>query len=161
MHTIHFEVLADGGRDRPRQGTIHLLINGVDLIDLVRTHELPFARSEGSPSIAGAYAGLPVSSVLCPNSSNHFWGEASSRLYKYGDKIQLLECECGEPGCWPLICRITVRDEVVSWSDFEQPHRSRSRSQSVWSYEGFGPFLFRKQQYEIALDVLEKNGRWS
>ena len=66
----------------------------------------------------------------------------------------MLNCECGIPGCWPLLCRIEVRDDRVIWSDFEQPHRSAPKSRRVWSYEGFGPFVFEWAQYEAALEAL-------
>ena len=99
--------------------------NGTDLVELVRAQESPFAEAEGSPSIAGAYSGLaPGPDTLPP--SWHFLGEPSDRLYAYNGKVQVMGCECGEPGCWPLVCRISADAETVTWSDFEQPHRSRA-----------------------------------
>jgi hypothetical protein len=38
--------------------TVHVLIDGHDLVDLVRTVELPLARAEEHEEIAGANAGL-------------------------------------------------------------------------------------------------------
>jgi len=35
----------------------------------------------------------------------------------------VLGCTCGITECWFLLVRITVLDEVVIWSDFEQVHR--------------------------------------
>jgi hypothetical protein len=39
-----------------------------------------------------------------------------------------------EWGCWPLLARIAVTDELVTWDSFEQPHR-KERDCTV-----FGPF---------------------
>jgi hypothetical protein len=139
----------DGSRD----GGVRILVNGRDLADLAREAELPFARREGAESIAGAYCGLPPGSDICPP-SRHFLGEPSSALYRYGDKVQVLGCECGEPGCWPLLCRIKIDGSVVIWTDFEQPHRSGRSSQAAWSYDAFGPFEFDKEQYDSAVEDL-------
>ena len=37
---------------------VRVVIDGRDLVDLLKEHEAPFAAAEGSPSIAGAYSGL-------------------------------------------------------------------------------------------------------
>ena len=52
-----------------------------------------------------------------------------------------LGCECGEPGCWPLMAHITVRDQEVLGGSFEQPHR-----RDKWTYDDFD-----RSQYEAAL----------
>jgi hypothetical protein len=59
-------------------------------------------------------------------------------------KIAILGCVCGDPGCWPFRVRIALRDDVVVWSGFEQPHRS-------WRYEEMRPFVFDRAQYLSAL----------
>jgi hypothetical protein len=48
-------------------------------------------------------------------------------------------------GCWPLEAGVTLAEESVRWSAFAQPHRR------VWSYAGFGPFVFDRRQYEDAV----------
>jgi hypothetical protein len=108
---------------------VRVLIDGDDLIDLVRAVELPWARAEGHETLAGGYSGL------APDQ----WRELPEQ-YEDG-RAAVLACDCGEVGCWPLRVRITLEDETVTWSDFQQPHRD-------WSYPGLGPFCFNRQQYE-------------
>jgi hypothetical protein len=51
-----------------------------------------------------------------------------------------------------VICRIEVSDDRIVWSDFGQPHRFNSKR--FRSYEGLGPFVFDRAQYETALGAL-------
>ena len=82
-------------------------------------------------------------------------GEPKTPLYRYGARIQVLGCECGEPGCWPLVCRISATDRIVRWSDFEQPHRNGSGAPVAWTYDGLGPFEFDRAEYDAALTQSE------
>ena len=118
--------------------TVRLFINGRDLLALVRDFEAPFASD-----LAGGYGLLPAADVLPP--ARHFLGEPEG-IYAGGDgRTMLLGCDCGEPGCWPLEARIAVTAATITWLDFSQPHRPE------WSYRGFGPFTFDREQYEAAL----------
>jgi hypothetical protein len=65
------------------------------------------------------------------------------------EKTALLGCGCGEVGCSPLMARITVTDDTVTWDEFEQPTRPG------WDYDGFGPFTFDRAQYEQALMAID------
>ena len=141
-------------RDGDRDSGIQIKINGRDLVELVRNVENPFAYEEGATSLAGAYAGLPPNDDTCPP-SKHFLGEPHA-LYGYEAKTQVLGCECGEPGCWPLVCLIQAGPTSVRWSQFEQPHRSIKRSKSPWRYDELGPFEFERNQYERALETLRR-----
>ena len=141
--------------DGDRSGGLRILVNGRDLADLAREVELPFARGENAESIAGAYSGLPPDRNICPP-SKHFLGQPSAVIYRYGNKVQVLGCECGEPGCWPLICRIEIRQKTVCWTDFEQPHRSGRSPRPAWSYDTLGPFEFDRAQYEMAVAQLTR-----
>jgi hypothetical protein len=140
-------------REGERESGIQIKINGRDLVDLVRAVESPFASREGARAIAGAYAGLPPDENTCPP-SRHFFGQPLAELYRYGPKTQVLGCECGEVGCWPLLCLIEVSQSRVTWSQFEQPHRRNAGKQSAWSYEKLGPFEFDRDEYEQALEAL-------
>jgi hypothetical protein len=129
---------------------VRLLVGDRDLAELVRAVELPHARAEGAPSIAGAYAGLDPS-LLPGGVRAHFLGGAGSDLAcGPRDKTVLLGCDCGEPGCWPLMARVEVEGETVVWRDFQQPHRD------AWSYGDFGPLRFERAQYEAALADAER-----
>lgn len=141
--------------DSDRDSGIQIKINGRDLIELVRAVENPFAYKEGHASLAGAYAGLAPNGDTCPP-SKHFLGEPSHANYRYDAKTQVLGCECGEPGCWPLLCLIEAGRTRVRWSEFEQPHRTSKRSKSPWRYDELGPFEFDRSQYEHALEALRQ-----
>jgi hypothetical protein len=151
MNTIRFEqrpLVEESG-----EGGLHILIDGEDLIDLVRIHELPLAAAEGSPGIAGGYGGLA-----------EWWAgrDRYAALLGQDDFIPgrswVLGCSCGEPGCWPLECTIDVGESTVVWRDFSQPHRSTPEDGAVWDYSAFGPFEFDRAQYIEALSALRGPG---
>lgn len=148
----------DGGGFQP----IELRVNGVGLIDLVRELELPYAFREYDADIAagataeelgprGALAGqysYPSSSDIFLPSRNllgepypHGFGTAPDD--PLNRKSLLLECECGNSGCWFLLATITVTDDTVVWSDFCQFHRD-------WKYD-LGPLVFDRASYETQL----------
>jgi hypothetical protein len=128
------------------EGTLRVRVGDSDLAELVGDVERPHAEAEGHPDIAGTYGGL-VDWRLRQRLAEHFLGGPDSHLFcGPHEKTVLLSCTCGEPGCWPLMARVELSETEVRWSDFEQPHR-RDR----WSYDGFGPIVFDRAQYEAAL----------
>lgn len=126
-------------------GALLIDVDGVSLAKLVADVEAPSAAAEGHPDLAGSYAGLAV--WACPSDlERHFLGGDESHLHcGPHDKTVLMGCECGEAGCWPLMATISVQDDIVRWSSFEQPHR-RGR----WSYGDFA-LDFDRPQYCAAL----------
>lgn len=120
-------------------------VDGRPLLDLVAEAEAPIAAAAGQPHLAGKYGYLNGADVVYP--SRHLLGEAARSLLKYGDKVSVLECECGCEGCWPLLVRITVINDAVIWSDFQQPHRDS------WAYPATLRLVFDRNQYERALVV--------
>jgi hypothetical protein len=143
MDTIRFVVGSEplGGDDDVT--TIHPEVNGTLLRELAAVAELPAARAEGNPDLAGAYAGLnAVYDLLWP--SRHFLGEPDLTWGAGGNDTVLLGCPCGEYGCWPLTARVDVGAMAVQWSDFRTGHRD-------WDLSGLGPFAFDRAQYEAAL----------
>ncbi|HJZ58722.1 MAG TPA: hypothetical protein VKE74_27515 [Gemmataceae bacterium] len=125
-------------------------IDGVPLIDLVREIETPTATEAGQPDLAGKYGYLNAADMVYP--SRHLLGQAAHSLLKYGDKVSVLECECGCEGCWPLLVRITVTNDAVIWSDFQQPHRDN------WFYPEDLRWVFDRRQYERALVIAAEPG---
>lgn len=120
-------------------------INGKSLISILKEIELPFAKKEGTPRIAGAYNGISKDVVKLP--SQHLFGEPK-QLYSYDGKSSVLECECGEPGCWSFITKIVVDEKRICWSSFEQIHRP------TWKYDSISEFTFDRKQYEQALSKI-------
>ncbi len=137
--------------DSPRgEVELVLFVDDVDLVEVLRIAELPAATEEGAPTLAGSYAGLPAWRLRA-GVVGHFLGGPDSHLFcGPRDKTVLLGCNCGEPGCWPLMANVDATSRDVRWSDFEQPHRS-----GRWSYEGLGPIVFDRRDYERALAEAE------
>jgi hypothetical protein len=153
------QVAGPGARFRPAR----IAINGVDLIELVRAAELPHAEREiarraaageaidfGVDALAGNYHPMHLSAFAWP--SRELLGEpsgAAARGFTLAPddprrgKATLLGCTCGITECWFLLVSITVLEDVVIWSDFEQFHRP-------WLYD-LGPFVFDKPAYLRAL----------
>ena len=146
MDTIRFEI---GKRDDPANGlvdAVNILVNGRNLVDIVREVELPIRVREGKPHLADRYVGLPPEEIFLP--SPRLLGEPTT-YYDYDSaegKIAVLGCGCGDVGCWPFRVSIALRDDVVVWSGFEQPHRP------AWRYDELRPFVFDRMQYLSALD---------
>jgi len=135
--------------DGKKVAVVDIYINGRNLIDIAKEVEIPFAKAEGHPDIAGGYMGLPPEGVFYP--SKHLLGEPNRR-FGYTDKTTVLVCgSCGEGGCWPLEVKITVSEDKVVWSDFGQPHRGPYSKSSHWKYDNLGPFIFDRKQYESEL----------
>ncbi len=149
----------------PEGGTFHpcgLLINGRDLIDWVREaetphveHELKLRREAGEDiahtrNFAGEYLCLQLSRFRLPSRyllDRGVCGPVDHFAVANDDprraKTMLLSCTCGITECWFLLASITVLDDFVVWSDFEQFHRN-------WVYD-LGPFVFEKPAYLAAL----------
>jgi hypothetical protein len=116
-------------------------VDGVPLTELIDSFE-----TDAQMQPAGdAYGGLIPQFFRFGPMKDHFHGRSTDAM---GPKTPVLGCECGEWGCWPLMARITVTDDVVIWDGFEQPHRAAR------DYTGFGPFRFDRHQYDAALQDL-------
>jgi hypothetical protein len=146
VDTIRFEI---GKREDPSDGlvdAVNIFVNDRNLVDILREVELPFRAQEGKPRLADKYVGLPPEHVFLP--SPRLLGEPVM-YYDYDSsqgKIPILGCGCGDVGCWPFWISIKLRDDVVIWDDFEQPHRR------AWRYDEMRPFVFDRAQYLSALD---------
>jgi hypothetical protein len=114
-------------------------VDGESLVGLVA----PFEAREGF-SLSGGYSGLVPSWFNYGDLGSYFIGTAVRRWPK-PDHLWLLGCECGEVGCWPLAARVIALHDMVTWTEFTQPHRPE------WDYAGFGPFTFDRTQYEHAV----------
>lgn len=116
---------------------VRISINGRDLIEIVREIELPFAAREGSSGIAGAYTGIPSDVAFLP--SRHFLGEPDPDHSVWDERPYIFICECGEPGCCPLLVRIKLRK--ARW--YGAIFASRTAVPTQWLENGvttpFGP----------------------
>ena len=139
MNKLDFEIRKDVINDYTTFST-QIMIDGKNLIDSLKDYELPLAKKEGSKNIAGAYDGLDPK-VLFANLTN---SEDNQNSEEY--KSDILDCECGSPGCWTFMIKVIEKQDTVIWTGFEQIHRSKD-SANFWDYSGFKDFEFRRNEY--------------
>ena len=134
-HAVEFRVVVDPGAPT----RVEPVVDGVPLRDLVAE----FEHDHGYEP-AGHYAGLVPDRSHAAALDAYLHGSDGTHHWARGARTELLSCECGEPGCWPLDVRVTVTGDHVTWSDFRQPHRPS------WTYRDLAPLLFRRAQYDVA-----------
>lgn len=125
--------------------SLKILIDGIDLIERVRVVEAPYDEK-----VAGKYASPPTR-VLPP--CQLFFGVIPDGFgwvscATIEGTVPILGCTCGTEGCWPLHVAIEVNEaeNTVEWTGFINPFRRN------WTYLGLGPFLFRLDQYQQAIE---------
>jgi hypothetical protein len=128
---------------------IRIQVNGVDFPELVRDAELPSARADEEEETAGNYIGLVAGYMRIDLAGQFLGGQGTAMFERTEEKTALLGCGCGEVGCSPLMARVTVTDDTVTWDEFEQPTRP------AWDYDDLGPFTFDRAQYERALMAID------
>ncbi|WP_328422774.1 hypothetical protein OG470_09450 [Micromonospora sp. NBC_00389] len=115
-------------------------VDDVSLVDLVSG----FEHAAGH-DVPGAYAGLVLDHFNFGDLAAYLAGRPDSAYWARMGVINLLGCDCGEVGCWPLDAQVVTADDSVTWRGFAQPHRPKR------DYGSFGPFVFRRNQYERAV----------
>ena len=116
------------------------VVNGTPLARLIETFE-----SDRGYDPAGGYGGLIGEGEYNGDPVAYYLGEQDSEDTSVG-RVKLLACEdCGQASCWPLEAKVSADSQTVTWSEFSQPHRPTR------DYEGFGPFIFERTQYDEAL----------
>ena len=137
---LSFNVSRD---EKDRVSVITPCVDGVMLTALVEE----FERGHGLTDPAGGYGGLIPEHFDYGPLDRYFLGKSETLTGGPGG-IFVLGCSCGEVGCWPLACVVSVRDGEIIWQSFEQPHRPTR------DYSLFGSFVFELKQYMEALRTL-------
>jgi hypothetical protein len=138
-NVLDFEIeVIDGAR------ALVPMIDGDSLIDCVAAFE---AAAGYKPS--GSYGGI-IPDHFNFGDLRRYYVAREDRQWPRPDHAWLLGCDCGEVGCWPLTARIEVTSATVTWVSFSQEHRP------AWNYEGFGPFVFDRDQYATAISKATK-----
>ncbi len=148
MNKLEFKIEANQSSNQQVM-TVTILVNGLDIIELLKEYEMPFAKKEGSEDIAGGYEGISPE-ALYKNLTN----PEAFDLDK-NEKVSLLECACGCDGCWPMKAKVIHLQDKIIWAEFEQPHRAID-SANFWDYSNFGQFGFDKNNYIEQLDKLRQ-----
>ncbi len=142
MNTIRFKTQA---------GTLRILIDDIDLVEIARKAESASLEAENSRKLAGSYSGRDLFDA--PTMLDLLLGRGMREpIVDGGGGVPLLRCECGCPGCWDLVANIDVAQDTVRWSGFRQPHRP------AWRYDGM-VFEFEREQYDAALARLSNTLR--
>ncbi|MEV0427737.1 hypothetical protein [Micromonospora sp. NPDC050495] len=138
IRKVRFEVRPWGHGPDPARELLPYVDN-VSLVDLVSG----FERAAGH-DVPGAYAGIVLDHFNFGDLGAYLTGRPDSAYCGKG-VIALLGCDCGEVGCWPLEAQVITTEESVIWRGFSQPYRPQR------DYGDFGPFVFRRNQYERAV----------
>jgi hypothetical protein len=126
---------------------VEIKIDRVDLIKIARRYEKKIDECKKKKKLAGAYGYISKPD----DPFKFFLGQDIDANYDDG-KTGVLECECGNYGCWPLLCRIKEENGNVTWSDFENVHRNgRVPENGIWVYNTDFKFEFNKVDYMESL----------
>lgn len=125
---------------------VDILIDGQNLLDIVKKFELRFAEQYGKENVnVGGYAGLP---------NRELFEALVEGKWTHEGTTTILGCDCGITGCWTLVTRITEKTNTVVWDNFQNPRRSKTSSE-FWDYSEFPSFKFDRAEYESALNELK------
>ncbi|MEV0136117.1 hypothetical protein AB0H83_47735 [Dactylosporangium sp. NPDC050688] len=139
VRKIRFDVRRWGDDPDPARELLPYIDN-VSLVDLISGYE-----HAAGYDVPGAYAGIVLDHFNFGDLTGYLTGEPHSAYWAKRGVIALLGCDCGEVGCWPLEARVLLDDTLVTWRAFSQPFRPQR------DYGTFGPFTFRRSQYERAI----------
>ena len=139
VRKVRFDVRPWGGGPTPARELLPYIDN-VALVDLVSG----FEHAAGY-DVPGEYAGIILDHFNFGDLTAYLTGRPDSAYWAIRGVTALLGCDCGEVGCWPLEAHILIDDDVVTWRGFTQPHRPKR------DYADFGPFTFRRSQYNRAV----------
>ncbi|WP_233604480.1 hypothetical protein [Micromonospora sp. HM5-17] len=139
IRKVRFEIRPWGNGPDPARELLPY-VDTVSLVDLVSA----FERAAGY-DVPGQYAGIVLDYFNFGDLTSYLTGRPDSGYWARKGAIALLGCDCGEVGCWPLEAQVITAGDVVTWRGFAQPHRPER------DYGDFGPFVFRRNQYERAV----------
>jgi hypothetical protein len=156
-HSWHYVFMAreqvgarrHGGYDRiklrtgrfDRFATVHVLINGTDLLNLWR-------KAGQDPRVGPVLSdfigpGLAWWALGDGDTTSGYRDESFEERCVPEGYVPVLFCSCGNFCDGGAIARIVVEHERVAWTDFQTVSQKR--------VEALGPFTFRRKQYEYAL----------
>jgi hypothetical protein len=139
VRRVRFAVRPWGDSSDPARELLPIVDN-VSLVDLVSGYE----HAAGFDA-SGAYAGVVLDHFNFGDLNAYLIGQPDSGYWARKGVIALLGCDCGEVGCWPLESQVLIENDLVTWRGFVQPFRPER------DYGSFGPFTFRRSQYEGAV----------
>lgn len=131
-----------------RIDVVHIFINGNNLIDTLKDYELPFAKKEGRPKLAGSYGAMTPGDFI-------YWFTKAD--WPSSTERPIFSCrDCGEVGCWPMLISESKSDKTVKWFNFSQTHRDPESEGLFWDYSDFPSFEFTRENYDNEFKKVEK-----
>jgi hypothetical protein len=130
---------------QPECAAVQILIDGVDLIEMLKIIERPFALNEDQEDKAGSYAVMEL---------EYLYKHLGRDYLIENGKAEILQCTCGCEGCWDFMTEVKEVDDKVIWTNFENNHRGRE-NKIFWDYSSVNDFVFDKHQYEQELAKLK------
>jgi hypothetical protein len=138
IRIVRFDIRLSGDGSDPARLLLPY-VDDVSLVDLISDYE-----NAAGFDVPGAYAEVIIDNIeggLAP----YLLGRPDPADRTDRDAIALLGCRaCGMVDCWPLETQVFIADDLVTWTNFSQPFRPHR------DYTHFGPFVFRRHQYEHA-----------
>ena len=141
---------------------IDIYINDSKLLDIVTKVERENARRLGL-DFGGNYTGVWATPYVVEG--DHFLGFAPLGQPKYHTWV--LNCTCGNPGCWDILAFIEADNETVRWRDIVNPwlvnglpthwHTEKPEYFLAFDYSSIGPYIFDRRQYENALNQIRRS----
>ena len=141
---------------------VDIYINDSKLLDLVTKVERKNARQMGL-DFGGEYAGVWATPYGVEG--NHFLGISLPGRQK--THTWVLNCTCGNPGCWDILALIEADNEIVRWSEIANPwlvnglpthwHTKSPEDFIAFDYSSIGSYVFNRGQYEDALNQLRRS----
>ena len=129
---------------------IEPVIDGVPLTERVQAYQRECGWDD-----RGGYFGI-VPAYFKHGDARAYWLDAEESqpggFFEDAGKIPVLDCTCGEWGCSPFVARVRAAQDVVTWTDFA--NFSISTFESDRHYSKVGPFVFRRDEYEAAVDAI-------
>ncbi len=150
MNKLEVKIVNSKYQDSSLYKEIKLFIDGINLIEILKEIEKPFAEKEEHAEIAGHYSGLNIKSTK----PEQFLGK-SEDFGEAEEKVALLDCPCGCEGCWTFAAKISETENLIIWSNFEQVHRKGELSDVIWNYDSLGKFEFDREEYLKELEKLK------
>lgn len=147
FNTISIEIIEGTHYDSDKKvDRVKMLIDDVEFLTWVSNYEIPMMKLEGRREIREMRVYPPANrrtiSIL-RGISDH-----------YSNIGTVVDCECECWGCWPVTAKIIRLKSIVKWKKFENDHRSEKSLFGHWTYDGVGPFVFERAQYDRELSKI-------
>ncbi|MEV6597729.1 hypothetical protein AB0M36_12770 [Actinoplanes sp. NPDC051346] len=140
IRRVRFDLRPWGDSSSDRARELLPIVDNVSLVDLVSGYE----HAAGF-DVPGAYAGPVLDHFKFGDLTAYLIGQPDATYWANKGVVALLGCDCGEVGCWPLESQVLIENDLVTRRGFAQPFRSQH------DYGSFGPFTFRRSQYDGAV----------